>query len=139
LPRPSGFDPKTILRGAYTVSETGGKPSAVIIATGSEVEVAVGAKALLEAAGKNVRVVSAPCWEAFQRQDAAYRDQVLPPGVKRVVVELGRTDPWRGVVGPDGLIIGWDKYGFSAPAGTIQKELGFTADAVADKIKKWLG
>jgi len=139
LPRPSGFDPKTILRGAYTVTETGGAPSAVIIATGSEVEVAVGAKALLEAAGKNVRVVSAPCWEAFQRQDAAYRDQVLPPGVKRVVVELGRTDPWRGVVGPDGLVIGWDKYGFSAPAGTIQKELGFTPEAVADKITKWLG
>ncbi len=138
LPRPSGFDPKTILRGAYTVIETGGTPSAVIIATGSEVEVALGAKTVLEAAGKNVRVVSAPCWEAFQRQDAAYRDQVLPPGVKRVVVELGRTDPWRGVVGPDGLVIGWDKFGFSAPAGTIQKELGFTPEAVADKIKKWL-
>jgi transketolase len=86
-----------------------------------------------------VRVVSALCWEEFQRQDAAYRDQVLPVGVKRVAIEIGRTWPWRGAVGADGLIIGWDEFGFSAPSGVIQKELGFTPDAVAEKIKKWLG
>ena len=81
-----------------------GRPSLVIIATGSEVEVAVAAKAhARRERARSVRVVSAPCWEAFERQDAAYRDQSLPPGVKRVVIEIGRTDPWRGVVGLDGL------------------------------------
>jgi len=140
LARPSGFDPKLMLRGAYTLAEaTGGAPSVVVIATGSEVEVAVGAKPALEAAGHKVRVVSAPCWEAFNRQDSAYRDTVLPPGVRRAVVEIGRSDPWRGVVGPDGLVIGWDTYGASASNKDIQKHFGFTSDAVTDKIRKWLG
>jgi len=114
LPRPEGFDPKSMLRGAYTIApETGAgtgngsasgaaKPTLVIIATGSEVEVAVGAKKALDATGQRVRVVSAPCWTAFEREDKSYRDAVLPPGVRRVVVEIGRSDPWRGVVGPDG-------------------------------------
>ena len=83
-------------------------------------------------------VVSAPCWEAFERQDAAYRDQVLPRGVKRVVIEIGRSDPWRGVVGPDGLVIGWDRFGASAPNKDIQQHFGFTTDAVTEKIRKWL-
>ena len=84
--------------------------------------------------------MSAPCWDAFQRQDAAYRDQVLPHGVQRVAIEIGRTEPWRGVVGFDGLVIGWDNYGFSAPDGDHpEKELGFTPEAVAEKIEKWLG
>src|SRR6185295_573850 len=117
---------------------TGGSPSVVIIATGSEVEVAVAAKPALEAAGHKVRVVSAPCWEAFQRQDPAYRDAVLPPRARRVVVEIGRSDPWRGVVGLDGMVIGWDTYGASAPNKDIQKHFGFTSDAVAQKIKGWL-
>jgi transketolase len=140
LPRPAGFDPKTMLRGAYTIAEaTGGAPSVVIIATGSEVEVAVGAKAKLEATGQKVRVVSALCWDAFERQDAAYRDEVLPPGARRVVVEIGRTGPWHGIVGPDGLVIGWDNFGASATDKDIQKHFGFTPDAVAEKIRTWLG
>jgi transketolase len=140
LPRPAGFDPKVILRGAYVLAEaTGGTPSVVIIATGSEVEVAMGAKASLEAAGHKVRVVSAPCLEEFNRQDEAYRDSVLPRGVRRAVIEIGRSDPWRGVVGPDGLVIGWDTYGASAPNKDIQKHFGFTPEAVTEKMKKWLG
>src|SRR5262249_42694877 len=115
LKRPEEFDPKIMLRGAYTLAEaTGGAPTLVLIATGSEVEVAVGAKPLLEAAGQRVRVVSAPCWEAFEREDAVYRESVLPRGARRVVIEIGCTEPWRGVVGPDGLVIGWDDFGASA-------------------------
>jgi transketolase len=139
LKRP-GFDPKVMLRGAYTLSEaTGGAPTVVIVATGSEVEVAVGAKPLLEAAGQRVRVVSAPCWDAFERQDAGYRDSVLPKGARRVVIEIGRTEPWRGVVGPDGLVIGWDDFGASANNKDIQKHFGFMPDQVAGRIKTWLG
>ncbi len=141
LPRPAGFDPKVMLRGAYTLAEpaSGGAPTVVLIATGSEVEVVMAAKPALETAGHKVRVVSAPCWEAFMRQDAAYRDAVLPPGVKRAVVEIGRSDPWRGVVGLDGLVIGWDTYGASAPSKDIQKNFGFTPEAVTEKIRTWLG
>jgi transketolase len=129
-----------MLRGAYTLAEaTGGAPSVVVIATGSEVEVAVAAKAALEQGGQKVRVVSAPCWEAFKRPDDAYRDSVLPPGVRRAVIEIGRSDPWRGVVGPEGLVIGWDTYGASAPNKDIQKHFGFTPDAIVEKMKKWLG
>ena len=138
IPRAAGFDPQVMLRGAYTIAATSGAPTLVLIATGSEVELAVGAKAKLEADGEKVCVVSAPCWEAFERQDAAYRDQVLPRGVKRVVIEIGRSDPWRGVVGPDGLVIGWDKFGASAPNKEIQQQFGFTTDAVTEKIRKWL-
>jgi len=137
--RQKGFDPKIMLRGAYILSEAAdGAPSVVVIATGSEVEVAMGAKPVLEARGHKVRVVSAPCWEAFTRQDATYRDEVLPRGPKRVVVEIGRSDPWRGVVGPEGLVIGWDSYGASASNKDIQKNFGFTPEAVAEKIQKWL-
>src|SRR5690349_12455003 len=140
LPRPAGFDPKVMLRGAYVLAEaTGGAPTVIVIATGSEVEVAMGAKANLEASGHKVRIVSAPCWEAFLRQDEAYRSSVLPAGPRRAVIEIGRSDPWRGVVGPDGLVIGWDTYGASAPNKDIQKHFGFTPDAVTEKMKKWLG
>jgi transketolase len=121
------------------IAEAEGAPTLVIIATGSEVEVAVAAKKILDAEGQKVRVVSAPCWDAFQRQDAAYRASVLPAGVRRVVIEIGVTEPWYGVVGPDGLVIGHDDFGVSAPDKVIQKEFGFTPDAVAARIKKHLG
>jgi transketolase len=136
LPRPAGFADRTMLRGAYVLAEPtdGGTPTVIIVATGSEVEVAVGAKKILDASGERVRVVSAPCWDLFERQDAAYREAVLPPGPCRVVVEIGVTAPWRGVVGLDGLVIGRDNFGASAPDKVIQKEFGFTPDAVAAKI-----
>jgi transketolase len=136
IPRPAGFENRTMLRGAYVLAEaTGGAPTLIIVATGSEVEVAIGAKAILDAEGERVRVVSAPCWSLFERQDAAYRDAVLPRGPRRVVVEIGVTEPWKGVVGLDGLVIGLDHFGASAPDKVLQKEFGFTPEAVAARIR----
>jgi transketolase len=140
IPRADGFDPKIMLRGAYTIAEAdGGPPTLVIIATGSEVALAVEAKKQLDAKGQRVRVVSGPCWNAFERQDAAYRDAVLPRAVRRVAIEIGRTDLWRGVVGDGGLVIGWDAFGASAPDKEIQKRFGFTPEAVVGRIGAWLG
>jgi transketolase len=136
LPRPEGFDPKVMLKGAYVIADAS-EPTLVVVATGSEVDVALGAKAILDAEGERVRVVSAPCWDAFEREDRAYRKAVLPPGVPRVVVELGVTAPWRGVVGEDGLVIGHDGFGISAPDTVIREHLGFTPAAVAAKIRAW--
>ena len=135
IPRPAGFDNRTMLRGAYVLADAEGAPTVVIVATGSEVEVAIGAKKLLDAQGERVRVVSAPCWSLFERQDAAYRESVLLEGVRRVVIEIGVTAPWRGVAGEGGLVIGHDEFGASAPDSVLQKEFGFTPEAVAAKIR----
>jgi transketolase len=137
--RDDGFDPKSVLRGAYVVQEAaGGKPDLVLIATGSEVHLAVGARERLERAGKKVRVVSAPCLEIFERQDAAYQDAVLPPGTRRVSIEAGVTGPWRRWIGDDGLAIGIDHFGASAPDKVLAQKLGFTVDAVTERIERWL-
>jgi transketolase len=135
IPRPAGFDNREMLRGAYVLADADGAPTLVIIATGSEVEVAMGAKKLLDAGGERVRVVSAPCWTAFERQPAVVRDAVLPPGVRRVAIEIGVTEPWRAVVGPTGLVIGLDHFGASAPDTVLQKEFGFTPEAVVARIR----
>ena len=135
IPRPDGFDNRTMLRGAYVLADAKDAPTLVILATGSEVEVAIAAKKILDAEGERVRVVSAPCWELFERQDAAYRDSVLPKGVRRVAIEIGVSGLWRGVVGDGGLVIGRDDFGASAPDKVIQKEFGFTPEAVAARIK----
>jgi transketolase len=138
--RDAGFDPKDALRGAYVVREaTGGKPDAVLVATGSELQLALGAREKLEAAGKRVRVVSALSLEVFAEQPASYRESVFPKGVKRASIELGRSDPWRAVVGDDGLAIGLDRFGASAPDKVLAKELGFTVDQVTDRVRAWLG
>jgi transketolase len=139
MTRPDGFSPRDMLKGAYTIAEADGDPAVVIIATGSEVAVAVEAKQLLGDAGTGVRVVSAPCWDAFLRQDDAYRDAVIPKGTRRVAIELGVTWPWRGVVGDDGLVIGHDGFGFSAPWKTIRDELGHSPEKVAERIRSWMG
>lgn len=139
LKRDEGWDPKNALRGAYIAQEaTGGKPDVVIVATGSEVQLAVGARERLEKAGKKVRVVSAPCLEVFEQQDAAYRDAVIPQSTKRVSIEAGITLPWRRWVGDGGLTIGIDRFGASAPDKILAKEFGFTVDSVTEKIEKWL-
>lgn len=138
LERPAGFKNELMLKGAYVIAEaSGGAPTMVIMATGSEVEPSLAAKKLLEAEGERVRLVSAPCWDAFQRQDKAYRQSVLPPGVPRVIVELGVSEPWQGAAGDDGLVIGHDGFGTSAPAEVIQEKFGFTPDAIAKKIRTW--
>ena len=124
-----------IARGGYVLSEAeGGKPQAVIIATGSEVGIAVEAQKLLAAKGKKVRVVSMPSTNAFDAQDAAYRESVLPKGVKRVAVEAGVSDGWYKYVGLDGKVVGLDRFGESAPAGALFKHFGFTAENVAKTV-----
>jgi transketolase len=125
-----------IARGGYVISEArGGKPKAVIIATGSEVDVALKAQAAM-AAEIPVRVVSMPSTNVFDRQDAAYRDSVLPRGVPRVAIEAGVSDGWYKYVGLDGVVIGLDRFGESAPAGQLFKEFGFTAGNVVKAVEK---
>ncbi|HEY9192980.1 MAG TPA: transketolase family protein, partial [Methyloversatilis sp.] len=128
-----------IARGAYVLSEAAGKPEAVLIATGSEVSLALAAQKTLAAEGIAVRVVSMPSTSVFDRQDAAWRDQVLPRGIPRVAVEAGVTDLWRKYVGLEGAVIGLDRFGESAPAGELYKTFGITADAVAQAARQLLG
>jgi transketolase len=112
----------------------------VVIATGSEVPLALGARDLLASESIGVRVVSMPCTEAFDRQDAAYRAGVLPRGVARVAVEAGATGGWHKYVGaaddPHAAIVGIDRFGESAPAGVLFKHFGFTPENVADAVRR---
>ena len=119
-------------KGAYTLLEAAnGKPEVILIATGSEVEIAVNARLQLEAAGISTRVVSAPCLEWFDEQPAAYREQVLPAGVKaKVSVEAGLSLGWNKYVGPFGKSVSIEHFGASADAKTLYREFGMTAEAV---------
>ncbi|BAL23313.1 transketolase [Azoarcus sp. KH32C] len=126
-----------IRRGGYVLSEAvDGKLQAVIIATGSEVALAMAAQKALSEAGIAVRVVSMPSTNVFDRQDRAYQAAVLPVGVPRVAVEAGVTDGWRKYVGLEGAVIGLDRFGESAPAGELFKFFGITADAVTAAVKE---
>ena len=128
-----------VRRGGYVLSEAqGGKPACVIIATGSEVQLALDAQKALAAEGVAVRVVSMPSSTVFDRQDAAYRDSVLPRGVVRVAVEAGVSDFWRKYVGLEGAVVGIDRFGESAPAGELFKFFGFTVENVAVVVKSVL-
>ena len=109
-----------------------------MIATGSEVSLAITAQQALAAEGIAVRVVSMPCTQLFDSQDAAYRESVLPRGMPRVAVEAGVTDYWRKYVGLEGKVIGIDCYGESAPAGELYKFFGITGDAVAAAVRSVL-
>jgi transketolase len=128
---------EAIRRGGYVLADAP-QAQAVIIATGSEVPLAMDARAQLAAAGIAVRVVSMPCTNAFDRQDAAYRASVLPPGVPRVAVEAGVTDFWRKYVGLEGAVVGIDRFGESAPGPELFKHFGFTAEHVAAAVKSVL-
>jgi transketolase len=130
LDRPVGG----VARGGYVLRPGG---DVVLVATGSEVSLALGAADLLVDRGVDARVVSLPCWEAFFAQDAAYRDGVLGVGIPRVSIEAAATFGWERVVG-DGLKIGVDHFGASAPAERIAAEWGFTPDAVAGRVAGWL-
>lgn len=136
LPRPEGWDPDEVLRGGYVVHGRDSEaPDLVLIATGSEVGLAMGAAALLEADGHSVRVVSMPCQELFDAQDASWRDAVIPPGhPRRVSIEAGATQGWRPYVGDRGLCIGLDGYGASAPAEVLAEKFGFVPAAVVARI-----
>ncbi|MGQ9861970.1 MAG: transketolase [Thiobacillaceae bacterium] len=124
-----------IEKGGYVLSDCEGTPQVVLIATGSEVELAMKAQEALKAEGIAARVVSMPSTDAFDRQDASYRDSVLPPGVRRVAIEAGVTDGWYKYVGCDGAVVGINRFGESAPAGVLFKEFGFTVENVVATVK----
>jgi transketolase len=128
-----------IERGGYILRDCDGTPEAIIIATGSEVELAVKAAEELTGKGKKVRVVSMPATDLFDAQDAAYRESVLPAGVtSRVAVEAGVTGFWYKYVGLNGKVIGIDRFGESAPAGELFKEFGFTVENVVKAVEEVL-
>jgi transketolase len=128
-----------IERGGYVLKDCDGEPEAVIIATGSEVGLAVDAAGLLERSGRRVRVVSMPCMQVFDHQDKAYRDAVLPPQVTaRVAVEAAASVSWHKYVGFEGRIVGVDRFGESAPAPVLFEHFGFTARNVAGVVEEVL-
>lgn len=128
-----------ISKGGYILAEAAnGKPQAIIIATGSEVALARAAQKELAKENIMVRVVSMPCTSVFDRQDRAYRDSVLPKGIRRVVVEAGVTDGWYKYVGCDGEIVGMNTFGESAPANKLFEHFGFTISNVVNAVKKVL-
>ncbi|MDB5805707.1 MAG: transketolase [Betaproteobacteria bacterium] len=126
---------EAIAWGGYVLADCAGEPKAVIIATGTEVELAIKAKEALAAENIAVRVVSMPCTQVFDAQDQAYRESVLPKGVPRVAVEAGVTDYWRKYVGLEGAVVGLDRFGDSAPAKDLYKFFEITAEHVAAAVK----
>ncbi|MEE3715867.1 transketolase [Tumidithrix elongata RA019] len=134
-----GTSVEGVAKGGYVVVDAA-NPELIIIATGSELELATKAAATLAAEGKAVRVVSLPCWELFEEQTQEYKDSVLPPSVKkRVSVESGSTMGWHKYVGTEGAVIGIDTYGASAPGPTCYEKFGFTVDNVIATSRKVLG
>ncbi len=127
-----------IARGGYILKNCVGEPELILIATGSEVSLAVQAADKLSEQGRKVRVVSMPCTSVFDAQDAAYKQAVLPVEVgARIAIEAAHADYWYKYVGLDGRIIGMTTYGESAPAGQLFEEFGFTVDnilAVAEEL-----
>ena len=126
-----------VKKGAYVLWESGESPQVIIIATGSEVHIALEAGRTLADEGINSRVVSMPSWELFEAQPQEYRDQVLPPGNRaRLSVEAGATNGWARYVGLDGASVGMSTYGASAPGGVVLEQFGFTAARVADEARR---
>ncbi|WP_254073291.1 transketolase [Acidisphaera sp. S103] len=136
LPQHSGGVDRAALvaRGGYVLSDVDGTPDVVLIATGSEVGITTGARDLLAARGVKARVVSMPCSDLFDRQDKAWRDSVLPPGIRRVAVEAGSTTGWYKYVGLEGAVVGIDRFGESAQGPAVMKYFGFTAEHVAEVV-----
>lgn len=126
---------EAIRRGGYVLKDCAGTPQAVIIATGSEVALAIGAQEKLVAKGIATRVVSLPSPFVFEQQDAAYREAVLPRGIPRVAVEAGSTAGWYRYVGLDGAVVGIDRFGECGPAAKVFDYLGMTADKVAAAVE----
>jgi len=126
-------------QGAYILKEASSQPRVVIVATGSEVALALDVQIALEKDGVSTRVVSAPCLEWFNEQTSAYRDSVLPASSLRVSIEAGIAQGWREYVGDSGVIISLDHFGASAAGNKLFTEFGFTSDAILAKIKKALG
>lgn len=133
LVSPPTFD---ALRGAYVLAEaSGGAAEVILIGTGSEVAICLDARKILESSGVSTRVVSMPCWELFQSQDDSYRTSVLPQGVLRVSVEAGATLGWQKWIGDDGIAIGIDRFGASAPYQEIYKQFGLTPESITEFVR----
>ncbi|MEO0854583.1 MAG: transketolase C-terminal domain-containing protein, partial [Cyanobacteria bacterium J06648_11] len=135
LPNLAGTSVEGTQKGGYTVVEAA-NPDIILIATGSEVKLAVDAAAELAKEGKAARVVSMPCVELFEAQTQEYRDSILPPSVtKRVSIEAGSTMGWHKYVGSSGAVIGIDRFGASAPGGTCMEKFGFTVENLLDTAR----
>ncbi len=129
----------SIVRGGYILKDTDGAPQIILIATGSEVALAMSAAAAMAGEGVQARVVSMPCTDLFDAQDADYREQVLPVAVTaRVAIEAGVTEGWWRYVGPQGRVVGLDRFGESAPAGELFEHFGFSTDNVVAVAKETL-
>ena len=132
----AGTDFDKVAKGAYVVYETAGGFDTILLASGSEVNLAVAAAKELEAQGEKVRVVSVPSTDIFDVQDAAYKEEILPNAVRRrVAIEMAATQSWYKYVGLDGAVIGIDKFGASAPAAKVMEEYGFTVAHVVEVVK----
>ena len=138
LERRAGFNADEVLKGAYIVSGENNSDM-VLVATGSEVALAVDAAKLLEAKGKKCRVVSMPCVELFNKQDSAFKESIIPAKAAKVSIEAGITSGWRQIVGDQGLTIGIDHYGASAPGELLAEKFGFSAESVSSKVLKHFG
>jgi len=127
-----------VAHGAYVVHGEDGSPDVVLVATGSEVSLTCAAAKILAESGVTARVVSMPSWELFRAQPGRYQEQVLPPGVPRVAVETGIAMGWWEWLGANGIMIGIDGYGASAPGAVVAERYGFTAEAVAERTLRFL-
>jgi transketolase len=126
-----------LAKGAYVMADSGGTPDIILMGTGSEVQLCVGAYERLTAEGVKARVVSMPCWRLFEEQPAEYKRQVLPPEVRaRLAVEAGTSLGWSQYVGPDGDVVSHDDFGASAPIKDLLKHFGFTVDDVVARARE---
>lgn len=140
LPNLAGASIEGVAKGAYILSDDGGTPDIILIGTGGETHLCVDAAEKLRATGKKVRVVSFPCWELFEEQDAAYRESVLPKAVKkRLVVEAGVSFGWERYFGSEGAMISIETFGVSAPGNVALNKFGYTVDNVVAKAKEVMG
>ena len=138
VPRQSSGELADPRKGAYLVVG-GDHPDAVLAATGSELQLALAACETLRAEGKAINVVSIPCLEILMEQDPSYAKRLFPVGVPVATIEAGSTDPWGCLAGPDGLMIGIDGFGASAPSGILAEKFGLTPELVTTRIRAWLG
>ncbi|MEH2137854.1 transketolase [Nostoc sp.] len=140
VPNLAGTSIENVAKGGYTVVDSEGTPEIILIGTGSELSLAVGAAEKLKAEGKKVRVVSLPSWELFEAQDAAYKESVLPKAVtKRLSVEAASSFGWHKYVGTEGDCVSIDRFGASAPGNVCLEKFGFSVDNVLAKAKQLLG
>ncbi|MCJ7696332.1 MAG: transketolase, partial [Anaerolineaceae bacterium] len=125
-------------KGAYVLKDFGDNlPNLLLMATGSELSLAFSAASLLASEGINVRVVSFPCWELFEKQDESYKDEVLLPSVQnRIAIEAGVTAGWEKWVGDKGIIIGINEFGASGPANVVMQEFGFSVNNIVDQASR---